>query len=275
MARVYLEAGRNGRKIAIKVPVSWAGDGSEQRFIRREAKVLARFRHPNIVEYYGSGKTQDGIPFIALEYVEEGSVEKRNRLPLPLPKALEVTRDIAKALEYIHSQDWCHVDVKLENILMSRDGKLVKLCDFSHAVPVGTWGMGWGPTGDGRVIVPYTPEFSPFSARNADGILKPPNKSGDINALGLSLFQMATEIIALPMRRSRSQRTIYHEEIAKNYCLFHQMLTSALCPPSLNNPSLRELLCKMTGFFGEEKIPAASEVITVIDQLLVTEFGSR
>ena len=103
-----------------------------QKFLA-EIKLESRLNHPNIVKFYGTvlfGGNEIGI---VNEFVEQGSLRDcmdraaNNRLPSTL--ALDLAIDIAKGLEYIHSFDLIHRDVKPENVLIRDDGSAI-LTDF-------------------------------------------------------------------------------------------------------------------------------------------------
>jgi serine/threonine-protein kinase len=264
-SNVHLVRGHGGKLVVIKV--AKPGDELNKIYILNEARVLAGLNHPNIVKLYGSGKTRDGRPFITLEYVEGRSIEKGNRLPLSLRLALEVTRDIAKALEYLHSKGLYHGDVKPGNILVSQDGKSIKLTDLAYAGPNGTW-----PEGEKHVEGerPGTAEYNPFSASSYRGWHVPPKEADDINALGLVLYEMITNRMALDIRKVYNGEFVIidPDSLRKNYDDFFQRVLNSDFPPLL-----KDLLLRMTGFFGEEKIPTASEVIASIDPFLSNPGG--
>ncbi len=99
----------------------------------REAIAMAKLRHENIVEVYELAES-NGLPFIAMEYVEGVDVLRymRKRGVLPAAEALEIVRQAACALEHAHQTGIVHRDVKPSNLILTRkDGRrLVKLTDF-------------------------------------------------------------------------------------------------------------------------------------------------
>ena len=130
MARVFLARDlKHDREVAIKVlrPELSSGIGKE-RFLR-EIKLAARLMHPNILQLFDSGE-DDGALYFVMPYVKGASLRVRleREGQLPLADALEITRDIAGALDYAHRQDIVHRDIKPENIMI-HDG-VAMVTDF-------------------------------------------------------------------------------------------------------------------------------------------------
>src|SRR5215471_9112963 len=127
MAVVFLARdSKHDRRVAVKVfrPELAAILGAD-RFLR-EIQLAARLQHPNILALYDSGDAE-GLLYYVMPYVEGESL--RDRLdregPLPLDQALQLAREVADALNYAHSHDVVHRDVKPENILLSGGHALV------------------------------------------------------------------------------------------------------------------------------------------------------
>ncbi len=127
---------RFAMKLARKID-SGRNDSSDeiQRFIR-EAQILSSIHHPNVVEIveYGiSPPTNDGVPFLVMEFV---SGYPLNTFPDLEKKTqdwkISIVRQVASALEAVHSHGIVHRDVKPGNILVSNDGT-AKLDDFGVA----------------------------------------------------------------------------------------------------------------------------------------------
>ncbi len=135
MARVYLARDlKHGRDVAIKVirPELSVSLGHD-RFLR-EIEIAARLRHPNIVPLYDSGEIAGSLYFV-MPYEEGPSL--RERLvegPLPVADALNVLRDVARALAYAHEHGVVHRDVKPDNVMLS--GGAAVVTDFGIAKAV-------------------------------------------------------------------------------------------------------------------------------------------
>jgi len=100
-----------------------------------EIKLLSKFKHENIVQYYGSETTEDGF-YIYLEYVHPGSVNKYiSQYCGAMTESVvrNFTRHILKGLAFLHSQNIIHRDIKGTNLLVDVNG-IVKLADFGIAM---------------------------------------------------------------------------------------------------------------------------------------------
>jgi serine/threonine-protein kinase len=136
MACVYLARDlKHRRDVAIKVirPELSASLGHD-RFLR-EIDIAARLRHPNIVPLYDSGEVGDSFYFV-MPYEEGASLRERLTEigPLPVPEALSMLRDIARALAYAHERGVVHRDVKPDNVMLS--GGAAVVTDFGIAKAV-------------------------------------------------------------------------------------------------------------------------------------------
>jgi serine/threonine protein kinase/tetratricopeptide (TPR) repeat protein len=136
MATVYLaEDLKHRRKVAVKVlrPELAASLGSE-RFLR-EIEVTAQLNHPHILPLLDSG-VANGFLFYVMPYVEGETLRGRivREGQLPLDDALEITREVAAALAYAHSQGVIHRDIKPENILLSVGEAVVADFGIARAV---------------------------------------------------------------------------------------------------------------------------------------------
>ncbi|MCD6225044.1 MAG: serine/threonine protein kinase [Deltaproteobacteria bacterium] len=99
----------------------------------REAEVIAKLSHPNIVAIYDVGEDK-GLSYLAMEYLEGESLEKytnKNDL-LSITKCVDIIIQACNALEYAHNHDIVHRDIKPANIMLVEDG-LVKVTDFGIA----------------------------------------------------------------------------------------------------------------------------------------------
>ncbi|MBX9724538.1 MAG: protein kinase, partial [Candidatus Obscuribacterales bacterium] len=143
MGKVYAgETKLVRRKIAVKIlhPELCARPDMLLRF-KMEAEIASSLSHPNIVNVFGSGMVAEGIPYLAMDYVEGESLEtliqKDGRVRTSL--CVEIFTQLARALEYTHERGVIHRDLKPSNIMLQpeAEGKLlVKLLDFGIAKSV-------------------------------------------------------------------------------------------------------------------------------------------
>lgn len=103
-----------------------------ERF-KLEQQILSGLQHPNISGFIDSGITDDGIPYMVMEYVEgEPILEYCNRQNLSIEKRLEIFKVICRTIQYAHKSLIVHRDLKPENILVTKDRR-VKILDFGIA----------------------------------------------------------------------------------------------------------------------------------------------
>ena len=184
MARVF--RGRDlllKRTVAVKVlKDQMTGDAAFIRRFEREAQAVAAISHPHIVNIYDVGE-EDGTYFMVMEYVDGKNLKEyiREKGPLPVNEAVHITRQIAEALQQAHAAGVVHRDIKPQNILFSRDGK-VKVTDFGIAI------AGDGVTVTvGDEIIGSVQYISPEQARG--GIA---GKQSDLYSLGIVFYEMVT-----------------------------------------------------------------------------------
>jgi serine/threonine protein kinase/tetratricopeptide (TPR) repeat protein len=119
-------------KVAVKVVDRGAAADLGMRF-RAERQILASLNHPNIARLIDAGETDDGQPYLVMEYVEGKPLDQycdENRLDLR--KRLKLFIDICAAVQYAHQNLIIHRDLKPQNILVTADGT-AKLLDFGIA----------------------------------------------------------------------------------------------------------------------------------------------
>ena len=160
-----------------------------QRFLQ-EASSLASLQHPNIVQVYDVG-IANGMPYLSLEYVASGSLERRLRSKLPDPReAAEILRQLALAIQVAHDHEIIHRDLKPANVLCiepasPEDTIHVKISDFGLARLLNNSS---GQTQSGVAI--GTPSF--MSPEQASGHVHSVGKASDIYGLGAILYELLT-----------------------------------------------------------------------------------
>src|SRR5213080_4892538 len=135
MGEVFLaEDARLDRKAAIKfLPAEFADDpGSRQRFLT-EAKAASALNHPHVCVVYDVGETEDGLLFIAMEFVEGQMLDALVKQgPLEISRVAEIAIQVADALDAAHHRGIVHRDIKPANISLNERGQ-VKVLDFGLA----------------------------------------------------------------------------------------------------------------------------------------------
>src|SRR5262249_15544738 len=100
---------------------------------RTEAKAASGLIHPNICVIHEVGETEDGRPFLAMEYVEGQTLDVMlDRRRLKTRETVEIGIQVAAALEAAHGRRTIHRDIKQKNIIVDRSGR-VKVLDFGLA----------------------------------------------------------------------------------------------------------------------------------------------
>ena len=130
---VYAGTGPDGAEVAIKVAEPREGVVRAE-WLRREASLAARLRHPHIVQLLHTGTTADGRPFLVYERVHGASVEARaDTLTTEEIAALGAT--LFEALAYAHDAGVLHLDVSPGNLLLRDADHALRLTDFGLATP--------------------------------------------------------------------------------------------------------------------------------------------
>ncbi len=171
-----------GRQVAIKIltPEACQDPEAKARFLQ-EARMAGNIEHENIIRIHDYGEEQ-GRPFIVMEFLvgEDLRHAIRDKHTGDVANRLRIALDIARALEYIHSQKIIHRDIKPDNVHIDRSGK-VKLMDFGIAKAEG---LHLTRTGF-AVGTPYY--MSPEQVRG-----EPATDSMDIYAFGILLYELLT-----------------------------------------------------------------------------------
>lgn len=177
---------RLGQPRAIKVlPPKWAMDTQFFERFQREATILEALSHPNIVHVYDVGE-QNGLHYIVQEFVEGRSLRNlvQTEGGLAVDRALLILAQLAGALDYAHSQNVIHRDLKTANVIIGPDDH-VTLVDFGLALaPEATQ----GPRLTLQSMVLGTPEY--MAPEVATG--GPATPASDLYALGIVTFEILT-----------------------------------------------------------------------------------
>jgi serine/threonine protein kinase len=240
------------RPVAIKViDERYRGDHAyTERFVR-EARAVASWNHPHILQVYYAGD-ENGIYYFAMEYVRGLDLGKiiqhyteAGEL-LPLADVLQVGRAVAMALDYAHRKGVIHRDVKPSNVLVSDDER-VALADFGLALTVskGTVGEVFG-----------SPHYiSPEQARNSSEAVP----QSDLYSLGVMLYEMLVGVLP------------FDDPSPASLALMH--LTREPPAPRLVNPEIslavQSVLLKSLSKSPAERFQTGGELVDSLEKALL------
>jgi serine/threonine-protein kinase len=172
------------RPVALKLLRTGDAEDDEVARFRGEAEAVARLQHPHIVQIFEVGE-HDGRPYLALELVEGGSLDKRLRGgPLPARAAAALAQALARAVHYAHQKGVVHRDLKPANVLLTADG-IPKVTDFGLAKRLDGEA---GQTQSGAVV--GTPSY--MAPEQAAGRTHEVGPLADVYALGAVLYEALT-----------------------------------------------------------------------------------
>ncbi len=184
MALVYkAECSLLCRVVAVKIlRPQYANDVDFVERFRREARAAASLSHPNVVGIFDVGQ-EDGINYIVMEYLPGDNLKSiiKKNAPLPISRALEITKQIAEALNHAHQRNIIHRDIKPHNILVTPEGQ-IKVTDFGIARAISV--SSFTQTGEVLGSVQYC---SPEQAKG-----EPVGPQSDIYSLGCVLYELLT-----------------------------------------------------------------------------------
>jgi serine/threonine protein kinase len=135
MGEVFLaDDTRLDRKAAIKfLPAEFAANPERRKRFLTEAKAASALNHPHVCVVYDVGETEDGLPFIAMEFVEGQPLDVLVKQgPLEISRVVEIAAQVADALDAAHASRIVHRDIKPANISLNERGQ-VKVLDFGLA----------------------------------------------------------------------------------------------------------------------------------------------
>jgi tRNA A-37 threonylcarbamoyl transferase component Bud32 len=195
MAEIYKARHvRLDRTVAIKIlPPRLAEEGDFRERFEREARAIARLKHPNIVQVYDFGDC-DGLYYMAMEYIPGRDLAQRMNRNRKLPPAQVwwVASDLAAALDYAHERGIVHRDVKPSNVLLEPIAKAAKAGARPQRAILSDFGIAkiferGEPSTRGGIC--GTVEYmSPEQIRGETEI----DGRADLYALGVMLFEMLT-----------------------------------------------------------------------------------
>ena len=179
------------REVAIKIlPVEISDDADRRRRFIKEAKAASSLNHPHVCTIYEVGETDDGQPFIAMEFLPGQTLgDFAGGKPLDNEKIVAIGAQIADALDAAHEVGIVHRDIKPENIHIDSHGR-VKVLDFGLAKVAHTRPLSETSTAEmtepGKLM--GTPDYmSPEQARSHEV-----DHRSDLFSVGIVLYELTT-----------------------------------------------------------------------------------
>ena len=171
------------RTVVLKTFASGFGSLELQKQFLREAQILGRLSHPNIISIYDLGTHDDGSSYLVTEYVPGKTLDAvlSEKGPVPLDRAGVWAGDVASALSRAHKAGVIHGDVKPANIFVTDDGQ-IKLGDFGIAR--------FATQVSGAASLIGTPAY--LSPEQIKG--EPQDHRSDIFSVGIVLYQLTTGV---------------------------------------------------------------------------------
>lgn len=224
---------------------------NDHKFIdsfRRESQAAASMSHPNIVNIYDVGR-EGNIHYIVMELIEGKALSDciKAQGPMPYPKVIVLSKQIAAALAFAHKNHIIHRDVKPHNVMITPNGT-AKITDFGIAKAVNAATIVDNTDG----IIGSVHYFSPEQARG--GYV---DEKSDIYSLGIVMYEMLTG------------RVPFDGDNPVNIALMH--INGEMVPPSKLvegvPPALEHIIMKCTDKYPVNRFASAEELIEALNNL--------
>ncbi len=244
------------RHVAIKVlhPAFKEDPQFLERF-KREARVVARLEHSNIVPIYDFAE-HEGQPYLVMKFIEGETLKScMMRSTIPQEIAIKIVESVGAALAHAHKQGILHRDVKPSNILLSQDGRIY-LADYGLA----RIAEAGASTLSGDMLM-GTPQY--ISPEQASGV-KNLDERTDIYSFGIVLYEMAVGRVPF---NADTPFSIIHDHI----------YTPLPLPRDVNpsvSPGMQQVLLKALAKNPKDRYSSADELVNAYLRILVPKTGA-
>lgn len=258
MGRVYLATHtRMSKRFALKILFGEHASQKRTRLrFKREAEAASRLEHPNLVSVVDFGETPSRLLYLVMDYIEGdtlGSIIAQEG-PLEQFRALRLVREIARGLRHLHSRELVHRDLKLDNVIVTKDGdvEVPKIVDLGVAFLPPTGTDEEKLTKQGTIV--GTPAFMAPEQAFGDEV----DPRSDIFSLGMVLYHLLAG-------RGPFEGTAV--EVIK------QNVTDPFPPIEERNPDahvspdVQKFLDRMIEKHAADRYESAQEVIDAIDRV--------
>ena len=259
---------KNNKIVALKILSKKKISAETVQRFKREFRLLAGLRHPNLCSVYDFGTLKDGRSYFTMEYVDGPNIFEFTK-KLPYEKIYPVRKDISngvyplivqlcRVLEYIHSKGLIHYDIKPGNILIhtsteSNDRGVVKLMDF---------GLAREQCINGGILIRGTlPYIAPEVIKGL-----PVDHRADLYSLGVLIYELFTrELVKLDKKDSFS--SLLQQSIQLSSTLPSKIITD------ISGPSgLERLIIKLIDAESAGRLSRANEIIKEINKFSRSKF---
>ena len=225
MSKFYMARDRKSDQIVgLKIADREKVTAFESRFkgLRKpsEGEIAAALHHPLVVETYEYGMTTEGVQYIVMEYINGPGLHQvlKERNPVIEGRRAELIRQMAEAVQYVHSQDLIHRDVCPRNFIYDTESGNLKLIDFGLSLPARRAFMQPGNrTGTPLFMAPEV-----IRRRWTDQRL-------DIFAMGVSAYQICTYELPWPVTEITGQAALAHDtQEPRDICHYRPTLDKQL-----------------------------------------------
>ncbi len=254
-AVVYLARDpRLDRRVAIKtIRVSTPDPEAEQARLTKEARMVSRLQHPNILPLYEAGEDK-GLLYLVFEYVDGTTLGRRRkgRGPLAVKEAIDLMIQILAGIQCAHDQGIVHRDLTPSNILIDRNG-LPRIMDFGISLMMGVEeSVHKDVSGTPCYMSPEHFSKEPLTAQS------------DIFSLGLIFYEM---VLGRPAVQADN-----------HVAVMYKIASESIPPPSVENPDvdkrLDEVFLRAVEKESALRYPSAQDMRRDLESYLAEDDGS-